>query len=112
LNLKFTRKGNILIVSVDGEIDHHSSETIRSKVDDGLATAGVKHLVFDFSRVNFMNSSGIGMLLGRYKNVARLGGKVWIASVNDTVRRILDMSGVLKLIPAVQDVSDVVSKYL
>lgn len=112
MDLRIAQKGNILIVSIDGEIDHHSSEAIRSKVDAKLTSAGVKDIIFDFSKVSFMDSSGIGMLLGRYKNAVRVGGKVWIASVNNTVKRILDMSGVLRLIPAVSSVDEIVNNIL
>lgn len=112
MELKLSHKGNILIVSIEGEIDHHSSEIIRNKVDSKITTATIKNLVFDFSRVSFMDSSGIGMLMGRYKNVMRIGGKVWLMSASGTVKRILEMSGVLKVIPTIASLEDVVKKVL
>lgn len=104
------RKGNNLIVMIEGEIDHHSAEMIRNKVDDRITSASVKNVIFDFSRVGFMDSSGIGMLMGRYKNVVRVGGKAWIMSVNETIKRILEMSGVFSVIPLIADVSDVINE--
>lgn len=103
-----SRKGNNLIVMIDGEIDHHSSETIRNKVDSKITSAAIKNVVFDFSRVGFMDSSGIGMLMGRYKNVVRVGGKVWLVSVNNTVKRVLEMSGVLSVIPILSSIDEVI----
>lgn len=107
MDIEFTKKNNVLIVSVNGEIDHHSSETIRNKIDSYITATSVKNVVFDFSKVTFMDSSGIGMLMGRYRNVKRIDGNVWLVSVSENVKRILEMSGVLGYIPILNDISEV-----
>lgn len=99
MQIKFTSKGTTLVVSIIGELDHHSAEYIRQKVDSEIVKSANKNIIFDMSRVTFMDSSGIGVILGRFKNVQRLNGKTAIVQVNDQVRRIFDMSGVMKLIP-------------
>lgn len=58
-----------------------------------------KKVIFDFNQVTFMDSAGIGMLIGRYKMVRMLGGITELMNVNQTIKKIFEMSGVLKIIP-------------
>ncbi len=99
MQVKFSNKGTTLIVKVFGELDHHSTEYIKQKIDGELIKSRTKNLVFDFSNVTFMDSSGIGVIMGRFKNIQKLNGKAAIVNVNGQVKRILEMSGILKLIP-------------
>ena len=82
---------------MSGEIDHHSADRIRGDIDDELQLYDVKNLVFDFSDVTFMDSSGIGVVLGRYKKIRAMGGTVAIRGAGSLVRQILEMSGVFLL---------------
>lgn len=88
---------NTLIVELSGELDHHVAEKIRRDIDAEIEFYGVKDLVFDFSQVSFMDSSGIGMVLGRYKKLHGTGGSVRIRRASRLVKQILDMSGVFSL---------------
>ena len=88
---------NTLIASLSGEIDHHIAEKIRNDIDAEMEFYGAMDLVFDFSQVTFMDSSGIGMVLGRYKKVNAKGGTVKIRRASRLVKQILDMSGVFTL---------------
>ena len=87
-----------LIVWLSGEIDHHVAEQIRTDIDDEMELYGTANLILDFSRVTFMDSSGIGMVLGRYKKAAAKGGSVTIRNASRLVKQILDMSGVFSLV--------------
>lgn len=94
----FEIKDSILIAKLSGEIDHHRTEKIRQDIDETMATYKANNLIFDFSEVTFMDSSGVGMVLGRYKKINQLPGKVVICGEDEYVRRILFMSGVFTLV--------------
>lgn len=99
MQIKFSSKGTTVIISISGELDHHSSEYARQKIDAEILKSTTKNIIFDFSKLSFMDSSGIGIIMGRYKNIRKLNGKAAIVNTNTQVKRILEMSGVLKLIP-------------
>ncbi len=67
--LKFDKKADKLIVTMTGELDHHSAEEVRNIIDDRLDREDLNKLILDFSKVNFMDSSGIGVVIGRYKKI-------------------------------------------
>ncbi|MDR1558476.1 MAG: anti-sigma factor antagonist [Clostridiales bacterium] len=87
-----------LIVKIIGDIDQHNAEEIREKVDKTFERSRCRHMIFDFSGVAFMDSSGIGLLIGRYKNVRNRGGTVAIANMNRDLGRIYNISGLKKII--------------
>jgi len=99
MKINFSKKDDVLSILIDGEIDHHSAGEIRSGVDDYIKGSNTKYIIMDFSKVGFMDSSGIGMVMGRYKNIKLLGGELCIVSANNAVKRILDMSGITSVIP-------------
>ena len=99
LNINFIKQDKQLIVEITEEIDHHVAEKIRRKVDDEITRYMPRKTIFDFSRVTFMDSAGIGMLIGRYKMMKLIGGSLEIVNISATVRRILEMSGLNKIIP-------------
>ena len=87
-----------LLVKVTGELDHHKAEEIRVLVDDKIRRTNAINIVFDFSGLSFMDSSGLGVIMGRYKKVRTLGGRVIIYGVNADILRIMEMSGLDKII--------------
>lgn len=84
---------NYLMIRLPDEIDHHKSVDISSKADRYILSGKVGNVVFDFERTTFMDSSGIGIILGRYKKVSCFGGKVYAVNADNRIRRILLMSG-------------------
>lgn len=106
MQIKFTSKGNTLIASIAGELDHHYAEYARHKMDGEIVKSTTKNLIFDFSRLSFMDSSGIGVIIGRYKSIQQLSGKVAIVCDNPQIRRILEMSGIQKIIPVYEKLGD------
>lgn len=102
--LKFQNEGEKLIVHMAGELDHHSAEEVRSKIDDRLDRDEITKLILDFSNVTFMDSSGIGVVIGRYKKLSLKKGKVCIANVNNSVKRVFDLSGMFKIIKLYENV--------
>ncbi|MCY6353896.1 anti-sigma F factor antagonist [Clostridium sp. ZS2-4] len=99
MNISFENKGDKLIVYMLGELDHHSAEEVRNKVDDRLERENYSKLIMDFSGVTFMDSSGIGVVIGRYKKIAAKKGKIYVTKVNGSVKRVFELSGMFKIIP-------------
>ena len=87
-----------MIVSLTGELDHHCADEVRRKIDGALLANVSKYVIFDFGRTNFMDSSGIGVIMGRYRHIFLLGGEVWAIHTSERMRQILNMSGVTKII--------------
>ena len=95
--MEFIMVERTLVVVLEGEIDHHTCVEIRREVDREYQKNRAKDLLFDFKKVNFMDSSGIGMLMGRYRSVAICGGSIGLYNVSREAGRILSMSGIYKL---------------
>ena len=104
--LRFEPYNDNIIVTLQGELDHHSSEEVRNRIDDMLDIDNYKNLIFNFSGVNFMDSSGIGAVIGRYKKVSLRGGKVYLTNVKPNVKRIFELSGMFKIISIYDDVEE------
>lgn len=80
------------------ELDHHITNQVRDEIDEILLSKPVKHIIFDFKNIRFMDSSGIGVIIGRYKKICNDGGKVSIINANDRVKKVFDLSGMNKII--------------
>ncbi len=90
--------GTTLIVKLSGEIDHHTSAELKQKVDREIGLRNIVNLVLDFDEVTFMDSSGIGVIAGRYKQIQARGGKTMIIRVKPQVDKILEISGLKKIL--------------
>ena len=99
MNIIYQKADKQLIVEITEEIDHHVAEKIRRKVDDEITRHMPRKTIFDFSRVTFMDSAGIGMIIGRYKMAKMLGGTLEMVNVSPSIRKIFEMSGVVKICP-------------
>ncbi len=97
MDTAFYLQGNTLIVCLSGEIDHHVADRIRKDIDDEISLYGTKDLILDFSAVTFMDSSGVGVVLGRYRKLKECGGTVTIRNAGRLVKQILDLSGIFSL---------------
>jgi stage II sporulation protein AA (anti-sigma F factor antagonist) len=86
-----------LLVRPSGELDLGEADYLRNALEEALNREQVKNLVFNLARVSFVDSSGLGVLLGRYKRVVKNGGKVFVVSPQPQVRRILELSGLLRI---------------
>ncbi len=96
--MKYQVEENCLTIFLPGELDHHNAEEIRKESDRLIEEKHIKCVIFDFQETNFMDSSGIGVIMGRYKMVYLLGGEVWAVHTNERMKKILTMSGVTKII--------------
>lgn len=89
---------NCLMIRLPEEIDHHKSAYISANADRYILREEVSHVVFDFEDTKFMDSSGIGIILGRYKKISCFGGKVFAIHADRQIRRILYISGLSKIV--------------
>lgn len=92
-----------LCVKMPKEIDHHNAERISKRLDQYICTNQVNNVVFDFADTEFMDSSGIGIIAGRYKKIQYLGGKVFVMNAGKQVNRILLLSGIQKYVIFMKD---------
>lgn len=86
-----------LIISIIGEIDHHTCEDARDRIDNYIDCNSVKNAIFDFTDVSFMDSAGIGVIIGRYKRLSVMGGKVSVVTNRPQIKRILEISGIQRI---------------
>jgi stage II sporulation protein AA (anti-sigma F factor antagonist) len=93
----FSINGTILTIHLPAELDHHSSEQIRGEADRLIRTNNIRQVLFDFGRTTFMDSSGIGMMIGRYKMMRFLGGSAAAIRVGSQMRRVLDLAGLAQV---------------
>lgn len=89
---------NYLMVKLPQEVDHHRASYICESADRFLLQENVCHVVFDFEDTRFMDSSGIGIIMGRYKKIACFGGKVYAIHVDRQIQRIFKISGLNKIV--------------
>ncbi len=82
---------------IQGELDHHSAGEIRRSIDETVERLRPKLLKIDFSQVSFMDSSGIGLIMGRYNTMQIIGGKVEVKNPSPSIEKILKISGIQKL---------------
>jgi stage II sporulation protein AA (anti-sigma F factor antagonist) len=87
-----------LIIRLNEELDHHNAIQIRKKADRMIERNYIKNIIFDFSGAEFMDSAGIGVIMGRYKKVIFIGGSIAVANVSSPIDRIFRLSGLYKII--------------
>ena len=98
---KFYEDKKMLVFKITDEIDDCSVQKIRRRADYEIERYMPKRIVFDFNSVTFMDSAGIGLIIGRYKFAKMLGSTVELANLTSSIRKIFEMSGILRLIPTV-----------
>ena len=96
--LLYEKKRNTLTVRLTGELDHRVAAAIRTELDELILDPRIRRLVFELDKLEFMDSSGIGLIIGRYKLMARRGGTVAVSSPHQRVDRIFEMAGLYQLI--------------
>ena len=98
MNIKHFIEEKIIFVEFTEEIDHHSSEKIRKRLDYEIQRFIPKKVILDFQKVSFMDSAGIGLVIGRYKVVAACGGVMEIINVKPKINKVFQMSGIHRIV--------------
>lgn len=91
-------RGQMLVIHLPRELDHHNCRNLRYETDLLLSENYITRIIFDFSQTEFMDSSGIGVLLNRYKQMAGSGGRVTIYGAGKQILRILNIGGIPKFV--------------
>ncbi|MCL2202406.1 MAG: anti-sigma factor antagonist [Defluviitaleaceae bacterium] len=110
--LHIDTQGKVMLVSPSVEIDAHSAERLRSAIDAAFEKSACMYMVFDFSQVRFMDSSGIGMLIGRYKQAEKRGGALALANMGDEMNRLYTISGLAKIIKSFPTTQDALATFV
>ncbi len=97
MKVRIEQLGSTLVVKLDGELDQSCASDLRERIDREINLHGINNLVMDFDKVSFMDSSGIGMLIGRYKLIKARGGKMLVIRTSEQVNKIIDLSGLKSL---------------
>lgn len=95
---RFQMIDNYLMIRMPEEIDHHQAVMLSEEADRCILQKPVKNIVFDFEETHFMDSSGIGIVVGRYKKIACFGGQVYAVNANHQIKKIIELSGLKKVL--------------
>ncbi|MBQ3181690.1 MAG: anti-sigma F factor antagonist [Clostridia bacterium] len=98
MEIKVNIRKNTVLASLYGELDHHTAKEVKTLIEEVIKNNQVNNLVLDFSNLSFMDSSGIGVIVGRYKLISSLGGRIAIVGAKGNVKRLLYMSGINKIV--------------
>lgn len=93
----------VLIVRLSGDLDHHTTAEVRAKIEAELKKDIHTHLIVNLGQLQFMDSSGLGVILGRYKQMTGKGGKMYLCNVQPSVYRLMELSGLFQIVPTYQD---------
>ncbi|MBQ9277386.1 MAG: anti-sigma factor antagonist [Lachnospiraceae bacterium] len=107
---KYEYSDGALIYYLPKELDHYAAEKIKSGSEKIFEENEVRYLIFDFDKTMFMDSSGIGLITGRYRRVHDKGGKVYIVNVKDSIDKILNMSGIYRIIEKKKTKEDIIKE--
>ena len=99
----------LLIEVLSAELDHHVARDVREEVDSILMKKQIDYIIFDFQCVNFMDSSGIGVIIGRYKKIVNHGGRVSVINMNSRVKKLFNLSGMSKIISVYDTFEDAIN---
>jgi stage II sporulation protein AA (anti-sigma F factor antagonist) len=91
------------VAVISGEIDHHNAAELRSKLDKFIISTQPRRLIIDFRNISFMDSSGIGLIMGRHKLLKECGGNLIIKNPQPYIRRVFKLSGIERLVRIVME---------
>ena len=97
MSAKIEYRQNEIRVYLDGEIDHHSASLIRITIDEAIMARRPDRLILDFGKVTFMDSSGIGLVMGRYRMLAKTGAQLYITGASPQIYKVMKLAGIERL---------------
>ncbi|WP_462412095.1 anti-sigma F factor antagonist [Neobacillus sp. Marseille-QA0830] len=98
LNIEFETRHNVLCIRLGGELDHHTADELREKASELIEKNEIRHIVLNLEQLTFMDSSGLGVILGRYKQIKQVQGEMVVCAISPSLQRLFDMSGLFKII--------------
>ena len=106
MDIKFSNVDGFLIIELIGELDHHSAAEVRVKIDDRIDRDNIKKVILNFRNVTFMDSSGIGVVIGRYRKLKNKAGHISVVEINKRVDKVFALSGLYKIIKPYKNVQE------
>lgn len=97
MSVKISVKGEVVTAYLAGELDHHSAAEMREAIDSAIELNMPELLVLDFSGIGFMDSSGIGLVMGRYRNLQRTGAELHITGTSPQITKVMKLAGIERL---------------
>ncbi|MCD7722486.1 MAG: anti-sigma factor antagonist [Clostridiales bacterium] len=97
MNVTIESSGDLMIAYLIGELDHHSAAEIRLKIDSAISYKKPKYLILDFKNISFMDSSGIGLVMGRYRLIQNYKGQLEIRNVTPQTKKIMELAGLSRI---------------
>jgi stage II sporulation protein AA (anti-sigma F factor antagonist) len=91
-------KQEVLCIRLSGELDHHTADELRRKTVNAIESHDIRHIVLNLEHVSFMDSSGLGVILGRYKQIKQVHGEMVVCAISPPIQRLFDLSGLFKII--------------
>jgi stage II sporulation protein AA (anti-sigma F factor antagonist) len=98
LNINMETKNDVLCIRLSGELDHHTADELREKAIAVIEKNDIRHIVLNLEHLAFMDSSGLGVILGRYKQIKQVHGEMVVCAISPAIQRLFDMSGLFKII--------------
>jgi len=109
VDLEFKQIRNTLLVRIQGEMDMVVAEKLRHEIDRKLETKKISNLIINLEKVSFIDSSGLGVIIGRYKKITGLSGRMFIVGARPSVHKILMFSGINKLVSMYNNEQDIIN---
>jgi len=100
-------ENQVLFVNLSGELDHHTSDQLRNRLNAVMGESQVKHIIFNLKHLEFMDSSGIGIILGRYNHIKTINGSVMVIGMKPLVKKVFELSGLSHIIKVIDDESKI-----
>lgn len=97
VHIQMAIRKNRLFVRLKGELDQAVTEKLKVRISELIDKYEIKYVIFNFEKLNFMDSSGIGFIIGRYSQVKKRNGRVIVCSMNNLIERIFNLSGLKKI---------------
>jgi stage II sporulation protein AA (anti-sigma F factor antagonist) len=98
LQIEMEQHRKALIVRLKGELDHHTAETVKARMEEAIKRGDSSHIILSLKDLTFMDSSGLGVILGRYKQITGKGGRMVVCDVEPDIYRLFEMSGLFKIV--------------
>ncbi|HEY0827053.1 MAG TPA: anti-sigma F factor antagonist [Bacilli bacterium] len=102
LQIEMEHHRKALIVRLKGELDHHNAHLVKARMEEAIEKGDSSHIILSMKDLDFMDSSGLGVILGRYKQITGKGGKMVVCDINPAIYRLFEMSGFFKIL-TIQD---------
>lgn len=100
LNIEMKKLRDVLLVRLSGELDHHTADGVRQRIDHELEKDRYPHVIINLKELTFMDSSGLGVIIGRYKRINEQEGTLAVCSLHPSIRKLFELSGMFKIISA------------